>query len=65
MKQPIRSRLQGALGLLTGTSRLDAAGALGLVAAGATRREAVDRLVPVSVGLPGPDAVFLSDPGGG
>jgi hypothetical protein len=44
---------------------LDAAGALGLAAAGATRSDAVDRLVPVGVGLYELGAVALSDPDGG
>ncbi|MDQ4048582.1 MAG: hypothetical protein M3131_04250 [Actinomycetota bacterium] len=114
MKQPIGSRLHGALDYLTGVSLLggsrlpalrgrfagyallaaganhlayslltdyelgvvrklpyrlhlvlDAAGALGLVAAGATRSDAVDRFVPIGVGLYELGAVVLSDPGGG
>lgn len=43
---------------------LDAAGALGLAAAGATRRAPVDCLVPVAVGAYELGAVLLSDPSG-
>jgi hypothetical protein len=41
---------------------LDAAGALGLVAAGMTRAAAIDRFVPLGVGLYELTAVLLSDP---
>ena len=43
---------------------LDAVGAIGLVAAGATRDDAVDRFVPLGVGLYELGAVLLSDPDG-
>jgi hypothetical protein len=43
---------------------LDAVGAAGLVAAGATRKDAVDRFVPIGVGLYELGAVLLSDPHG-
>jgi NAD(P)-dependent dehydrogenase (short-subunit alcohol dehydrogenase family) len=43
---------------------LDAVGAAGLVAAGATRDEALDRLVPIGVGAYELGAVLLSDPQG-
>lgn len=41
---------------------IDAAGALGLVAAGATRRERIDRLLPIAVGVYELSAVLLSRP---
>src|SRR3712207_1044119 len=41
---------------------IDAVGALGLVATGATRRDSVDRYIPVGVGLYELGAVVLSDP---
>ena len=44
---------------------VDAVGALGLVAAGATRRDPFDRYVPIGVGLYELGAVLLSDPQGG
>lgn len=44
---------------------LDAIGALGLAGAGATRSGAVDRFVPIGVGVYELGAVLLSDPGGG
>lgn len=44
---------------------LDAAGAVGLVAAGATRRDPVDRYVPIGVGLYELGAVLMSDFDGG
>ena len=44
---------------------LDAGGALGLAAAGATRSDKVDRLVPIGVGVYELGAVVLSDPNGG
>ena len=43
----------------------DVVGALDLAAAGATRRDPVDRFVPVGVGVYELGAVLLSDPGGG
>lgn len=43
---------------------LDAVGAAGLAAAGATRSDQVDRLVPIGVGLYELAAVALSDPDG-
>ena len=44
---------------------IDAVGALGLVAAGATRRDPYDRYVPIGVGLYELAAVLMSDPDGG
>lgn len=43
---------------------LDALGAGGLIAAGATRRESLDRLVPIGVGAYELGAVVMSDPKG-
>ena len=43
---------------------IDAAGALGLVAAGATRRDPFDRYIPVGVGLYELTAVLMTDPHG-
>ncbi len=44
---------------------IDAVGALGLVAAGATQKHPVDRYVPIGVGLYELGAVVMSDPQGG
>ena len=44
---------------------IDAAGALGLVGAGATQKDRRDRFVPIGVGLYELTAVLLSDPQGG
>ena len=44
---------------------LDALGALGLVAAGATRQDPFDRYIPMGVGLYELSAVLMSDPSGG
>jgi len=43
---------------------LDAMGAAGLAAAAATRRDALDRFLPVAVGIYELAAVALSDPKG-
>ena len=43
---------------------LDAAGALGLAIAGATRNDALDRFLPLAVGIYELGAVALSDPEG-
>jgi hypothetical protein len=44
---------------------MDAAGALGLVAAGAMRKDPFDRYIPIGVGVYELTAVLLSDPRGG
>ncbi len=44
---------------------IDAVAALGLVAAGATRKDPFDRYVPIGVGLYELGAVLMSDPQGG